>query len=124
MKITRNRIALAVAAALLALAPVLAGCGTNHDAPNPDVDIVLTWWRLETPPGVVTTYFACFGTTGNYLDQADGNLSQIPDDPMCPKNGMPYQIVQRQGTAPAVHLGTYTAPPDSTGQYQAGNNKP
>lgn len=126
MKLVPKRRALTLTAGAMVLTASILGCGgTNHDAPNPDVDIQLQWWRMETPPGVVTTYFACFGTTGMYLDQADGNLSQVPSDPMCPKNGTPYQVVQRHGSNPAIHIGTYNlVPPDSTGQYQSINGRP
>ena len=73
---------------------------------------------------MVTTFFACFGTTGMYLDQADGNLSQIQDDPMCPKGGTPYQLVRRHASDPAIPVGTYNlVPPDSTGQYQGVNGR-
>lgn len=123
MNRTVKRAALILPAVALA-ASAVTGCGTNHDAPNPTVDITIKWWRMETPPGFQTIMFGCYGTTGMYLDQGDGNLSQVENDPMCRKGGEPYQLAQRQGTAPPVYLGTYTGPPDTTGQYQAGNVKP
>lgn len=103
----------------LVAAGVLTGCsGTNHDAPNPSVDIVLQWWRVETPPSVVTEFFACFGTTGLLLDQGDGNIANTPNDPMCPKNGTPYKLVTRHKSDPSIIIGTYRlVPPDATGKY-------
>jgi hypothetical protein len=69
--------------ALTALA--VAGCaGVNHDSSNPAQDIQYQWVRIETPPSFQTIMFGCFGTTGMYLDQGDGNLSQIENDGMCP----------------------------------------
>lgn len=63
----------------------LAGCdGVNHDSKNPSEDIQYQWVRIETPPSFQTIMFGCFGTTGMYLDQGDGNLSQIENDPLCP----------------------------------------
>ncbi len=125
-EIRNPRAALALAAGMLALTAAVTGCnGTNHDALNPTVDIVVKWWRMETPPGFQTIMFGCYGTTGMYLDQGDGNLSQVENDPMCPKDGTPYQLEQRHGSDPAVPVGTYNmVPPDSTGQYQAINGKP
>jgi hypothetical protein len=104
---------------------VLSGCATtNHDAGNPAVDIVIQWWRVETPPSVVTEFFGCFGTTGLLLDQADGNITSTPDDPMCPAKGSPYRLVRRSGTDPAVDVGGYRlVPPDSTGEWSAVNGK-
>jgi hypothetical protein len=103
----------------------MAACsGTNHDAGNPTVDIVIHWWRVETPPSVVTEFFGCFGTTGLLLDQGDGNVANTPNDPMCPKNGAPYQLVQRHGTDPAINIGSYRLiPPDNTGKYGSINGK-
>lgn len=116
----------ALAAAALITATAVAGCNsTNHDAPNPAVDIQLKWWRVETPPSVVTEYFACFGREELLLDQADGNITNTPDSPMCPANGEPYTLVKRHGSDPAVVLGNYNlVPPDSTGQYQDINGRP
>lgn len=116
---------IALAAMAGAVMMSVMGCnGTNHDAPNPTVDIQLKWWRMETPPSVVTTYFACFGTTGMYLDQADGNLSQIQNDPMCPKNGTSYSLVERHASDPAIPDGTYNlVPPDSTGKWDGINGR-
>lgn len=95
----------------LAMVGALAACGgTNHDAPNPQQDIQLQWHRIETPPSVVTEFFACFGTDGLLLDQADGNVSVTPDDPMCPKDGTPYRWVTRQGSQPAVVIQTTSGP--------------
>lgn len=100
------------------------GCnGTNHDTLNPTVDISLKWWRVETPPGFQTLMFACYGTTGLYLDQGDGNLSQVNNDPECPAKGEPYNLVQRHGSDPAIPDGTYTVPPDETGKYNAINGR-
>ena len=109
----------------VATAGILAGCSTtNHDAGNPTTDIVIHWWRVETPPSVVTEFFGCFGTTGLLLDQSDGNIANTPDDPMCPKNGAPYELVKRHGTDPAVILGTYRlVPPDSTGEWSGINGR-
>lgn len=91
---------------------------TNHDAGNPTVDIVLHWWRVETPPSTVTEFFACFGTTGLMLDQDDGNIANTPNDPMCPKNGTPYRLVTRHGSDPAINIGgNRIIPPDSTGTW-------
>jgi hypothetical protein len=119
MKKSASR-ALAAAAITVAAASVLTGCGngTNHDAKNPSVDIAIHWWRLETPPSVATEYFGCFGTTGIIVNQSDGNLAVLYDDNMCPKGGAPYQLVKRNGSDPAVIVGTYRlVPPDSTGEY-------
>jgi hypothetical protein len=115
----RKRTAFSVIAAGIAAAGMLSGCaGTNHDALNPTVDISIQWWRFETPPSVVTEFFGCFGTDGILLDQEDGNATVTPDDPMCPKGGSPYQLVQRHGSDPAVSVGTYRlVPPDSTGKW-------
>jgi hypothetical protein len=123
VSITRRLLMTAAAVSLAAGA--LAGCAsTNHDSGNPTVDIVLQWWRVETPPSVVTEFFACWGTTGLLLDQADGNITNTPNDPMCPKDGTPYQLVKRHSTDPAIYVGTYRlVPPDSTGQYNAINGK-
>jgi len=112
-----------IAAAIACLA--MAGCSTtNHDSGNPTYDIVLHWWRVETPPSVVTEFFACFDTTGLWLDQADGNISTTPNDPMCPKNGQPYRLVKRSGTDPAVDVGGFRiVPPDKTGLYQTVNGR-
>jgi len=115
MRVKQGIAALVIAGSVTATA---AACSnTNHDAPNPAVDIKLKWWRVETPPSVVTEYFACFGTTGVWLDQADGNVSNVENDPMCPKGGTSYDLVSRHGTDPAVYIGTYTIPPDMTGKY-------
>jgi hypothetical protein len=71
--------------AALAGAAILTGCGgVNHDSQNPQEDIQYQWVRIETPPSFQTIMFGCFGTTGMYLDQGDGNLSQIENDGMCP----------------------------------------
>lgn len=120
MKKSTSRL-LAGAMIAVSTAAVLTGCnGTNHDAPNPAVDIVIHWWRVESPPSVVTEFFGCFGTTGLLLDQDDGNIANTPDDPMCPKDGAPYQLEKRDGSAPAVIVGTYRlVPPDSTGQWSS-----
>jgi hypothetical protein len=109
----------------LAAIAALAGCsGTNHDTLNPTVDIAIHWWRVETPPSVVTEFFGCFGTTGLLLDQGDGNVANTPNDPLCPKDGAPYQLVHRNGNDPAIIIGTYRlVPPDSTGKYAAINGK-
>lgn len=115
-----------LAAGALAVAAIgMTGCaGTNHDSGNPTTDINLHWWRVETPPSVVTEFFACFGTTGLLLDQADGNIANTPNDPMCPANGEPYQLVQRHGTDPAIIIGNYRmVPPDSTGKWASVNGK-
>lgn len=74
------------AAASLAAAMAAAGCsnGVNHDSPNPKQDVQFRWVRIETPPSFQTIMFGCFGTTGMYLDQGDGNLSQVENDPLCP----------------------------------------
>jgi hypothetical protein len=117
---------IAAAAAGIAVTAILAGCGTstNHDTLNPSVDIQLQWWRVETPPSVVTEFFACFGTTGLLLDQADGNIANTPDDPMCPKGGTPYTLVQRHASDPAVIVGSYRlVPPDSTGKWTGVDGK-
>lgn len=116
---------IAASAAMILAAASLAGCATtNHDAGNPTVDIVLHWWRIETPPSTVTEFFACFGTTGLLLDQGDGNIANTPDDPLCPKNGTPYQLARRHGTDPAIIIGTYRlVPPDSTGQWSSINGR-
>jgi hypothetical protein len=116
-----------VAGATLGLTLALSSVGcatTNHDAQNPTVDVTLQWWRVETPPGFQTIMFSCFGTTGMYLDQGDGNLSQVQNDAMCPVKGTPYNLVQRHGTDPAVSDGTYgMVPPDSTGKYNGINGR-
>lgn len=69
-----------------AVLPLAAGCGTkvNHDAPQPTEDIQVQWVRIETPPAFATIMFSCIGTTGYYMDQGDGNLSEQPGDPLCP----------------------------------------
>lgn len=73
------------AIAAVAIAIGLAGCGNvNHDAKNPQQDIQFRWVRMETPPSFQTVMFGCFGSTGMYLDQGDGNLSQIQNDALCP----------------------------------------
>lgn len=97
---------------LLAIGVLTACSGTNHDAPNPTWDIVLNWHRVETPPSVVTEYFACFGTDGILLDQADGNASVTPNDPMCPKGGESWTKAVRTGQSPAEILGKFQGPPD------------
>ena len=80
-----NRARLAAAGAVAAAGLALAGCsGVNHDSPNPQQDVQYRWVRIETPPSFQTIMFGCFGTTGMYLDQGDGNLSQVPGDPLCP----------------------------------------
>jgi len=108
-------------AALVIAGIATTGCGaaTNHDSLNPAVDIRLQWWRVETPPSTVTEFFACFGTTGIWLDQGDGNISNVQNDPMCPKGGTNYQLVSRNGSDPAVYIGTYSVPPDATGKYSS-----
>lgn len=112
-----------LAIVIIALATALGCATTNHDSGNPVYDIQLQWWRVETPPSVVTEYFACWGTTGLLLDQGDGNIANTPNDPMCPPGGTPYKIVQRIGTAPETIIGTYTTPPDSTGVYKSINGR-
>jgi hypothetical protein len=116
-----------IAAGVVSAAAIgaLTGCATtNHDSGNPTTDINLHWWRVETPPSVVTEYFACFGTTGLLLDQSDGNIANTPNDPMCPAKGTPYQLVQRHGTDPAIIVGTYgLVPPDSTGKWDSVNGR-
>jgi hypothetical protein len=97
-------------AAAALMAGMCSCSSTNHDAPNPQQDIVVHWHRLETPPSVVTLYFACFGTDGLLLDQGDGNTTVTPDDPQCPKNGTPYQWVTRSGKDPAVVIQTTNGP--------------
>jgi hypothetical protein len=100
------------------------GCnGTNHDSGNPTTDIVIKWWRVETPPSFQTIMFGCFGTTGMYLDQGDGNLSQVQNDQMCPVKPEPYELQERHGSDPASIVGTYTTPPDSTGKYESINGR-
>lgn len=112
-------------ALLIAILATLVGCGTtNHDSGNPVYDIQLHWWRVETPPSTVTEFFACFGTTGLWLDQGDGNIANTPNDPMCPVKGTPYQIVERHGTDPAVNIGDIrVVPPDDTGLYRTINGR-
>jgi hypothetical protein len=73
-----------IAAALVPLALIAACSGVNHDSKNPQQDVQYQWVRIETPPSFQTIMFGCFGTTGMYLDQGDGNLSQIQNDAMCP----------------------------------------
>lgn len=74
-----------LAVAGVALMAALAGCGVvNHDSQNPQEDIQFQWVRIETPPSFQTVMFGCFGDTGMYLDQGDGNLSQIDHDAKCP----------------------------------------
>lgn len=104
---------------IASVALILTGCSTtNHDSGNPVTDIVIHWWRLETPPSVTTEFFGCFGTTGLLLDQGDGNIANTPNDPMCPVKGSPYTLVRRHGSDPAIIIGTYRlVPPDSTGKY-------
>lgn len=114
----KKSISLAVSGAALAASVMGCGISTNHDTLNPVVDIQLQWWRVETPPSVVTEFFACFGTTGLLLDQADGNITNTENDPMCPKGGTPYKLVKRHASDPVVILGTYRlVPPDSTGLW-------
>lgn len=89
------KLAAAGAAALAAVA--LAGCGgVNHDSQNPTQDIQYQWVRIETPPSFQTIMFGCFGTTGMYLDQGDGNLSQVQDDPLCPVANVFSPAVQQK----------------------------
>lgn len=124
LHMSKRAVAAAVTYSIAVLASFLViGCGsTNHDSGNPVYDIQLQWWRMETPPSVVTEFFACWGTTGLLLDQGDGNVSETQNDPMCPKNGTPYKIVKRHKSDPAVIIGTYRlVPPDSTGLYQSIN---
>ena len=103
----------AIIIAILGGLALTACTGTNHDAPNPPKDIVLKWYRVETPPSVVTEFFACFGKDGILLDQADGSASVTPNDPMCPVNGTPYYYVVRKGTDPPVQIGGMQfQPPD------------
>ncbi len=120
----KTRIAVLATAALITAASV-AGCNsTNHDTLNPSVDIAVQWWRVETPPGAATLYFACFGTEEIWVDP-EGNITTTPDSPMCPKGGAPYTLETRHGSDPAVIVGTYRlVPPDSTGKYQAINGRP
>lgn len=119
----RKSIKATIAAAILSIG-ISACATTNHDSGNPTTDIVIQWWRVETPPSVITEFFGCFGTTGLLLDQGNGNIANTPNDPMCPKNGTPYKLVQRHGTDPAVILGTYRlVPPDSTGKYNSINGR-
>jgi hypothetical protein len=80
-----NKRIAAAAALAVATAAVVAGCGSvNHDSANPSRDVQYQWVRIETPPSFQTIMFGCFGNTGMYLDQGDGNLSQIANDPLCP----------------------------------------
>ena len=114
----------AIAAATILALPLIGCATTNHDAGNPTVDIAIHWWRVETPPSVVTEFFGCWGTTGLLLDQSDGNITNTPNDPMCPKDGAPYQLVKRHGTDPAIVIGTYRlVPPDSTGTWSSINGR-
>jgi len=104
----------AVFAAAAGVILAVAACSTtNHDTQAPATDIVVKWWRLDTPPSVVTEYFACFGTDGLILDQGDGNVSVTPDDKMCPPGGTPYQVVYASGSQPKVLVWAGRTPPDS-----------
>lgn len=80
----KPKLAAAGAVALAGLA--LAGCGTkvNHDSAQPTEDVQTQWVRIETPPAFATIMFTCVGTTGYYMDQGDGNLSENVKDPLCP----------------------------------------
>src|SRR5215472_5441735 len=83
-----RRMKTAIFAAAAGVILAVAACSTtNHDTQAPATDIVVKWWRLDTPPSVVTEYFACFGTDGLILDQGDGNVSVTPDDKMCTRGG-------------------------------------
>jgi len=100
--------------AIGAICLAAAACSTtNHDTKTPATDIVVKWWRLDTPPSVVTEYFACFGRDGLLLDQADGNVSVTPDDSMCPANGTPYQVVYAVGSNPKQLVWQGDIPPDN-----------
>lgn len=101
-----------LAAAVIGAALATGCSSTNHDTATPATDIVVHWWRLDTPPSVVTEYFACFGTDGLLLDQADGNVSVTPDDKMCPAQGTPYQVVYASGSQTKVVLWQGSTPPD------------
>lgn len=123
-QLMKKKLLSCIAVGILGAAAVTGCDATNHDSSNPTVDIDIHWWRLETPPSVVTEFFGCFGTTGLLLDQSDGNIANTPNDPMCPKNGAPYQLVKRHGTDPAVLIGTYRlVPPDDTGTWSGINGK-
>jgi hypothetical protein len=81
----------------VAVLATLVGCsGVNHDSPNPGQDIQYRWVRIETPPSFQTIMFGCFGTTGMYLDQGDGNLSQIQNDALCPIANVFNPAVQKK----------------------------
>ena len=79
-----------------ALLPLAACAGVNHDSQNPSQDVQYQWVRIETPPSFQTIMFGCFGTTGMYLDQGDGNLSQVPDDPLCPVASVFNPAIQKK----------------------------
>jgi len=99
--------------AITILLTVASACATtNHDTRPPATDIVITWWRLDTPPSVVTEYFGCFGTDGLLLDQADGNVSVTPDDKMCPADGAAYRIVYAVDSQPKQLVWQGRIPPD------------
>jgi hypothetical protein len=79
------------------LAGSLTACaGVNHDAPNPSQDIQYRWVRIETPPSFTTLMFGCFGTTGIYMDQNDGNANENPNDPLCPIANVFSPAIQRK----------------------------
>jgi hypothetical protein len=87
----------AIALAVTVMALAMTSCAhVNHDSKNPSQDVQFRWIRIETPPSFQTLMFGCFGTTGLYLDQGDGNLSQIPDDGMCPISRVFDPAVQKK----------------------------
>lgn len=107
------------AAAISSLLLLPACASTNHDTQNPGRDIRITWYRIETPPSFTTLMFGCFGTDGFAIDQSDGSVAVTPHDPMCPKNGAPWQWVKRSGDLPPVVIstqsGTTTVQPPPAG---------
>jgi spermidine/putrescine-binding protein len=89
--------AAAACTAVLAVT-ALAGCGTkvNHDSAQPSEDIQTQWVRIETPPAFATIMFTRIGTTGYYMDQGDGNLSELTADPLCPLANVFSPAVQKR----------------------------
>ena len=81
------------AAAVLALALALAGCGAVseanlHNLPDPpgSSDLKLSWQRVETPANYPTIVWACHGRDGIYIDQDSANSAEVvPNDPECAK---------------------------------------
>lgn len=76
---------------LLLLALALAGCGSLHESnqfklPDPNVNVRMTWIRIDTPSNYPTVVHACYGPDGIYLNQDTSNTTTVvPNDPQCKK---------------------------------------